>query len=627
VLLGPAAPAGAHAFLVASSPGDGEVLTAAPRQVRLDFSESVQLGAARVEVSDGRGRIVTLTGLRLVPRGAAGEGEVGEPVRGPEPRAAVGATEQPVSLVAELPELPRGAYRLSWETVSSDDLHRAAGAFAFGIGDAVTPVGPAESLPDAAGTAGRWVLLGGASLALGGALVALWLARPLPDEDRVRARRSAVRLGTLGAAVAGMAAVGLLVVDVVRSGPAALTMAYAVRWLVRAAGLALLLVGFWSTGRDTRAPGDGPPGARARGAALAVVAGGGLACLGTVIVGHEGAVGGLSWVVASTLHVAAGLVWAGTVAVLAVLVVLERRTGRRDLGPALRAFRSPAVVAAGAAAVSGVYLASDVVGSVDAVLATAYGRTLLLKVALVGVAALLGWATTRRLRSTPVTRSVRPVAVEALVLTAVLAGAGALAAGQPALQPEFVETTAPSELLAGRVADLQESITVRPNRPGESVVLVDVHDSRRPSPGPVTAVVITLGAASVGASRAPEASASADGTSPGTPRGVDATPVDAGRWAATVRLPAAGSLPIGVVVHRRGLPDAVATWTWTVGSGAPTRAVLVSMQPATAPLRWAATSLAAGLLLAGWVALERARSRRAGGAPSVRGERRTVVRP
>jgi hypothetical protein len=270
-------------------------------------------------------------------------------------------------------------------------------------------------------------------------------------------------------------------------------------------------------------------------------------------------------------------------------------------------------------------LASDVVASVDAALVTAYGRALLLKVALVGLAGLLGWATSRRLRSAPAARSVRPVAVEALVLMAVLGGASALAAGQPALQPQLVDTAAPSERLAGQVADLQESIALRPNLPGESVVVVDVHDSRRPSPGPVTAVIVTVGGAdAAGVADAEEAPAVADAARVG---GVAATPVDVGRWIATVHLPASGTLPIEVVVRRRGLPDAVMTWAWTVGSGAPARPVLVSTQPVAGPLRLGAAALAGGLLLVGWVALEGARSRVARGTGSDPRRGRKAVRP
>jgi hypothetical protein len=335
-----------------------------------------------------------------------------------------------------------------------------------------------------------------------------------------------------------------------------------------------------------------------------------------VLLGHFGARGGLSWVAASSVHAAAGLAWAGAVGVLGLLLVMRRGLGVSavELRPALRAFRRPAAAAVSMVAITGVYLASDVIGSIDAALVTAYGRILLLKLALAGGAGLLGWRTTRRVRSTPAFRPVRAVFAEGLVLFAVLGAAGALAAGQPALQSELVSAGAPpTELLDGRVADLQESLAVRPNRPGDSVVLVDVHDTRRPSPGPVTAVVVTVGGGD----------------------SVTATRIDDGRWAARARLgvpdntvptPATPTTQIHVVVSRRGLPDVATTWSWTVGPTAAVRPVLVSAAPIAGVLQVLAGGLLLGLTLVWWVGLERTRFRRLDVGVAARASERAAVR-
>src|SRR3954467_15560274 len=50
VLLGPAAPASAHAALVASDPGNGTIVPDAPNKVTLTFSESVQLLDGKIQV-------------------------------------------------------------------------------------------------------------------------------------------------------------------------------------------------------------------------------------------------------------------------------------------------------------------------------------------------------------------------------------------------------------------------------------------------------------------------------------------------------------------------------------------------------------------------------------------------
>ena len=124
VLVGPVPGAQAHAFLARSNPADGQVLAAAPAQLRLDFSESVVLAATEIDVVDGSGRHMTPTRLTLV---AQGDQDAADASAGPD-------TEEPVEVVAALPALGRGSYRVSWRTLSSDDLHRTSGVLVFGVG-------------------------------------------------------------------------------------------------------------------------------------------------------------------------------------------------------------------------------------------------------------------------------------------------------------------------------------------------------------------------------------------------------------------------------------------------------------------------------------------------------------
>ncbi|WP_343994573.1 CopD family protein, partial [Terrabacter terrae] len=104
---------------------------------------------------------------------------------------------------------------------------------------------------------------------------------------------------------------------------------------------------------------------------------------------------------------------------------------------------------------TGLYLASDVVVSVDAVLLTTYGRVLLAKVALAGLVGLVALRTTRVLHARqgqgqgpgqgPEAGARTPrVGVEAVGLLVVVALAGLLATGQPAVSPRLVAAEAPS---------------------------------------------------------------------------------------------------------------------------------------------------------------------------------------
>ncbi len=99
VILLPAAPASAHAFLTDSNPADGAVYTSAPRTLRLEFSESVVIAATRIDIVDSSGHHYAPRAMRLVHSGSAD------------------STEEPAQVVSDLPPLPRSAYRVNWATL------------------------------------------------------------------------------------------------------------------------------------------------------------------------------------------------------------------------------------------------------------------------------------------------------------------------------------------------------------------------------------------------------------------------------------------------------------------------------------------------------------------------------
>jgi copper transport protein len=298
-------------------------------------------------------------------------------------------------------------------------------------------------------------------------------------------------------------------------------------------------------------------------------------------------------VVASAAHLGAATTWAGCVVLLAVLLAPGVRAGGPSLELArgvLRRFGPPAAVCVGVMVVTGVYLSSEVVGSVDAALLTTYGRTLLLKLAAAGVAGVLALVNTVRLRRAGL-RAVprRTVLAEAAAAVGVLALAAVLTSGQPAMEPQLVRDASrvPDRLVDGKVADLQETVSIRPNRPGPNVVLVDVFDTRRPAPSPVRQVLVSV---------------TPGGSHPG--RSLLAQPLADGRWTVNTDIGMTGRVTVRVTALRRGVPDTTGSYRWTVG-GAPeqTRPAVVSTAPLRPVLRAAALLLAGalgglGLLLA-----------------------------
>lgn len=566
-----ASPASAHAYLASSTPGDGASLSAAPRTVELHFTEHVVLEATEIGVVTADGHRLAATGLRLV------ESDEDQ--------------EAPASVVATLPSLGVGAYHVAWRTLSSDDLHESAGTFAFGVQSEVEATGPSETNPDLFELVGRWAVLAGIGAGLGAVVVGRLLHRLPAGRGRMpwaRLQRLAARLLVVAAVVA--AAVAL--VDLARFGAGAFTTGYVVRWGLREVALV------------------GAALALARGWRWTATASLGVAGLLTVSIGHFGLRGGPTWVLTSTAHLLAALLWAGSVGALALLGL--RSAGLGLTGPevrtVLRGFRVPATVSVVVVAVTGVYLASDVVVSVDAALLTTYGRVLLAKVALAGVVGLVALVTTRRLhaRGVQAQSTRRPlVGVEAVGLLVVVALAGLLATGQPAVSPRLVTEQAPSVIDDRPVADLQQTVALRPNRPGASVALVDVLDTRRPSPGPVTGVSVTVRDSSTGDA------ADAPGTAKA--QAVTATPVTRTRWSAALELPSSGAVDLDVVVHRRGVADVRSTVHWVVGPSSSEPATVVSRAPVSGLLAWSSAALAVAAL--GVVLLLRARRSRAASPP------------
>ncbi len=570
-----ATPAQAHAYLVSSNPADGSTTTRAPRELRLSFSEHVVPEATRIEIVGSDGGRTTVHHVRLLTE---------DPTD----------TEEPSTVVAPLPALAQDGYRLSWETLSGDDLHRTAGVLVFGVGRTVAPVGSASTGPRPEEAVLRGGLLACLAVAAGGLLASRVLrrsGRTGPDEPDPAL---VVRLG-LGASGAALGiALWLFVDQLVASGPGAtavLTGGYGARWLVRMAGL-VLLTWTWTVRRRTTGAEAGWMPFRVAAAAGVV-----LTSLGTALVGHVGSSGGPVRLVASTVHVAAATTWAGAVVCLAAVVLLEREDRVVQLLRTLRAFGVPAAGCLTLAAVTGVFLASGVVGSVDAALLTTYGRALVVKVLLVAVAAALGLRHHRRVRGPhDLDLPRRGLVVEGCVLLTVLGVTALLASSGTATDPTLVRSgAAASTIVSRQVADLQVSAGLGPNVPGRAVAIVDVFDTRRPAPAPVTGVDLRLGA-----------------------RTLPLRSLVDGHWSAPVSLDAPGPHSLTVVVHRSGIPDTTGRFGWVVG-GSAHHAVVVSQRPLGPRLLLGSELLAlvAGL---GWTVVAlRLRRRRAGAGQGVVG--------
>jgi copper resistance protein C len=97
----------AHAFLAQAVPAVGGVMSAAPREVRLTFTEGIEPAFSRIELAAANGQPVG-TGPAMV-----------------DPR-------DNTQLVLALPPLAPGRYRVRWRVVSVD-THPTEGDYTFEI--------------------------------------------------------------------------------------------------------------------------------------------------------------------------------------------------------------------------------------------------------------------------------------------------------------------------------------------------------------------------------------------------------------------------------------------------------------------------------------------------------------
>ena len=404
--MGAAAPvAVAHAVLVGSQPPDGTAIARSPGHLRLRFSEDLSPRFRRVHLLDGRGRVVAGTRLR-------GGGDARE-------------------LVLEVPRLPRGIYELAWEVLAERDGHVTGGALAFGVATRA-PAGARG--PGAPGDAGppleaalRWLDFALLAALLGG----LAMSFSAPAARRMLPRRpgGACSRAAWGGALAFTLGAVLLVREahaLDASLGSLLGVRWGILWLVREtlltglAGAALVLLH--------------RPGARTR-AIYAVAVALAVALASTRALGaHAASVESGPAVAAHAVHVLGAAVWMGGILALAVALW----AARAEAAGLARAIRRPFAWTAGlgvlALAVTGLYSAGAQVASVDALVETFYGRTLLAKTALVLVAGGLGLANAALLRRAAAPRL---LIAEAFVGLEIIVAAAVLTSSSPARGPEF----------------------------------------------------------------------------------------------------------------------------------------------------------------------------------------------
>ena len=388
----------AHGLLRRSSPAAGDTLSVAPRELRLAFSEPVQLPFVRVEL--------------------LGPGDVSVQLA-----ALITAADSPQVVIASLPQaLPAaGAYMVRWQAAGRDG-HPVRGSFEFVVqaGAAGLAAAPAATPPPTvthhdpatfpesrgfdAGSPGyvavRWLTYIALLAALG--LVAFrFLVLPRAGANAVTARAAEATRQTWPW-VLGLLLLALLfrlgAQSLAMSGspvPAGETASMLTRttwgwgWLLQAAGTLLALIG-WLWARRS-------------------VAGWGLLAAAVLVLAWAPALSGhaaasprpLLSVLMDGLHVLGAGGWlGGLLAMITIGIPAAWRLGPDERGSAVAAlfwaFSPTALVFAGLVALTGVYAAWLHLGSVPALWQSTYGQVLLIKLGVLTLVAGTGAYNWRR---------------------------------------------------------------------------------------------------------------------------------------------------------------------------------------------------------------------------------------
>jgi copper transport protein len=512
-LLASGSAAGGHALLRASDPADGASVDQPPQQVTLTFTERPEPRLSVVHVLDADARQV----------------EVG---------AAAPVAGNPLQLRVPLGDLPDGTYTVAWRTVSRDDGHVTAGAFAFGVGVAAPAAGVTGAGAQAATTpppsplavAGRWLLYLGLALLLGAAAsgLAVYSGRlPVGARPLLLAGAGLTLVGVVARVVAARSAVGASVGELLAADAGRHLV-----WLAGGAFATAVAAGLSAAraapaGRPDRPEGptgaqEGGPQGRADGVGRGWLVVVGVAAAATmlleVLAGHAAAPSLLRPLnlAAQWLHLVAVGAWAGgLVWLLAGLLGRDhpaQATGNPNGGApvgrvqAVVRFSRLALPVVGVIAVTGVVRALDLAGGWRGLADTGFGRVLDLK--LLVFAGVLVLAARNRYRLVPAladpTRALgalrRSVTGEIALVAGVLLAAAVLtqlppgrftlatAAARPA-PPPSVQVQGSDYATTVRLA-----LTVTPGTPGPNTFTAKVtdYDTGQPVPANRVALRFTL---------------------------------------------------------------------------------------------------------------------------------------
>ncbi|MBI5566622.1 MAG: copper resistance protein CopC, partial [Chloroflexi bacterium] len=474
--------ASAHADLVRSNPATNSTLEVVPAAITIDFSEAIEPAFSKITVLFEDGSTVDNGDSAVSPL-------------------------DPRQLIVSLNDARQGTYIVSWRVLSAVDGHITSGAFVFSVGK---PINQSVGTDQAGGAVtspidmlARALTFIGQALMVG--LVAFrWLVwRPalksaqLDDAvDEVTVSRN-TRLIYLAL---GLTAIGAIITLLSQS---ALNDTTIWAWLGTRVGRVWIgrvatLIAIGMLAEDFALAGRGAPKIRVL-TNLAVIWLSAQILFLTTLTSHSAAVTqppivpfAVDW-----LHLIAMSIWVGGLAQLALSVpAVAKSLGAEDRSwlwlKTVVTFSTAAALALGVVLLTGAYLSMLHVGDWAALISTSYGQALLVKLAIAGVAMLIGAynlivtkpqldrAIDQPDQAPIVQRRFRRVVIaEAAAAVLVVAAAGVLTNLPRSKDPQPV-AAAGALTLTTRADEVDAALTIDPARSGLSNFALKLSENGQP---------------------------------------------------------------------------------------------------------------------------------------------------
>ena len=368
----------AHPITINSSPKAFEGVRSPPKEVKVFFSEPIELGYSKISVLGPDGTRVDNNDLHNA------EGDT----------ASISVTLKP--------DLPDGDYTVSTTVLSAVDGHVIPGTFVFGIGSPPKQNVTGNTQQDILSpenSAARFPGMVGQVMVVGAAFGTLWLWKPLArvpwlssalSQTRTAIDKNMMRLVIIGVGLVLASGVAMIVVQAISIGsgiPEAIATKFGNVWVTRMLQSSILMGIVFAVYRKA-AKNNASPGRTEMYAILIL----GFAVLFTSsLIAHAAATSQIVSIMLDFFHNAAASIWIGGLILLGfaavpkILAIGDEKIKATALSILIPRFSTIVVTLLGIAVITGPVLLFTLESNLSLTLASIYGQILIVKLSLAGV--------------------------------------------------------------------------------------------------------------------------------------------------------------------------------------------------------------------------------------------------